>query len=320
MEGAPSAAQDRRGRVITIGVIAAVAVALLAAAPITLAQAPRAAGSLDRIRDTGRIALGYRADTRPFAYKNESGQAAGYSVSLCQKVADSVKSQLKLNALAVNWVAVTSDERFQALQDGRIDLLCGADTETLARRADVAFSLPIFPGGIGALVRSDAPARLKEVLAGHGQTYRPTWRASASQVLQARAFSAVAGTTGETWLRERIDELQIVAGRSSVSSYDAGIQALLDRKSDVLFGERAILMDAARRHPSARDLMMIDRLFTYEPLALAMARGDEDFRLAVDRALSQLYRSGAIGGLYTSSFGEPDENALTFFRWNALPE
>jgi len=87
-----------------------------------------------------------------------------------------------------------------------------------------------------------------------------------------------------------------------------------------LFGERAILMDAARRHASSRDLTVVDRLFTFEPLALALGRGDDDFRLAVDRALSRIYRSGEIGGLYTDVFGEPDENALAFFRWNALPD
>ena len=65
---------------------------------------------------------------------------------------------------------------------------------------------------------------------------------------------------------------------------------------------------------------MVYRLFTFEPLAFALARGDEDFRLVVDRALSRFYRSGNIASIYTSAFGEPDENAVTFFRWNALPE
>jgi ABC-type amino acid transport substrate-binding protein len=105
-----------------------------------------------------------------------------------------------------------------------------------------------------------------------------------------------------------------------VVSYDAGVRLVLDRKSDVFLGERAVLMDAARRNPSARDLLFINRLFTFEPLALAMRRGDDDFRLLVDRALSRIYRSGAIGAMYTNAFGEPDENAVTFFRWNALPD
>jgi polar amino acid transport system substrate-binding protein len=64
-----------------------------------------------------------------------------------------------------------------------------------------------------------------------------------------------------------------------VDSYDAGIKRVLDRNSDVFFGDRAILLEAAKRSPSAGDLVVLDRLFTYEPLALALARNDDDFRL-----------------------------------------
>jgi ABC-type amino acid transport substrate-binding protein len=139
-------------------------------------------------------------------------------------------------------------------------------------------------------------------------------------VLQARSFSAVQGTTADSWVTTRSRDLQIIADVSRVSGYDAGIQALLDRRSDVFFGERSVLLDAARRHTSARDLLVIDRLFTYEPLALAFGRGDDDFRLLVDRTLSRLFFSGEFAALYTTWFGEPDENTLTFFRWNRLPE
>ena len=78
-------------------------------------------------------------------------------------------------------------------------------------------------------------------------------------------------------------------------------------------------MDVVKRSPG-RDLRVIDRLFTYEPLALALPRGDDDFRLLVDRVLSRLYRSGAIRPIYTAAFGDPDADTVTFFRWNALQE
>ena len=133
--------------------VAAVAMAVLAAALAPLAQA---AGTLDRIKASGRIALGYRADARPFSYKDDAGRPAGYSVALCLKVADQVKAELGIPALAVDWVPVTVDDRFQAVRDGKVDLLCGAETATLARRKDVSFSIPTFPGVIGAIVRSTA--------------------------------------------------------------------------------------------------------------------------------------------------------------------
>jgi ABC-type amino acid transport substrate-binding protein len=310
---------------------AACAIALLATSPLVLAQAPAApapaasaapapAGTLDRVRAAGRIKIGYRTDARPFSYGDQSGQPAGYSIDLCQRIVATIKSETRQTALTAEWVPVAAADRFRAVQQGQIDLLCGAETITLSRREQLSFSLPIFPGGIGALVRADAPVRLREVLSGRGQTFRPTWRASAALVLQSRSFTAVEGTTSEKWLADRIRDLQVIANVSRVPGYDAGIQALLDRQSDALFGERAILLDASRRHAAGRDLIVIDRLFTYEPVALAFARGDETFRRLVDRALSKLYGSGELYPLYTKWFAEPDESTLTFFRWNTLPE
>src|SRR5512142_1575794 len=98
--------------------IATVAIAFLTAALVPLAQA---AGTLDRVRDAGKITLGYRTDARPFSFKDESGNAAGYSVALCQKIAEQLKTDLKLPRLNVVWVPVTLEGRFQDLQQGRVD-------------------------------------------------------------------------------------------------------------------------------------------------------------------------------------------------------
>ncbi len=152
--------------------------ALLFSAGLSLA--PRASsrrGTLDRVRETGKLVLGYRVDARPFSYQDASGKAIGYSVALCEKVAAEVKAELGLPELALEWVPVTLDQRFQAVAQGKIDLMCAADTATLERRKEVSFSLPIFPSGIAAVLRADAPAPLQDVLAGRPAS-GPIWRAS----------------------------------------------------------------------------------------------------------------------------------------------
>src|SRR5699024_2152673 len=98
---------------------------------------------------------------------------------------------------------------------------------------------------------------------------------SATQILQAKAFAAVSGTTAAQWLPQRIKELQVVTKAMQVDTYDAGVSALLARRADALFGERALLLNIAKRHASQGDLLVLDRLFTYEPLALVLPRDDE---------------------------------------------
>ena len=299
--------------------IAIFAVAIVGALLPPLAQAAGQTGTLERVRQTGKLTLGYRADAGPFSYKDDSGKAAGYSIALCEKIVEQVKAELGLSALAVEWIPVTLDDRFRGIQQGKVDLLCGAASVSLSRMKEVSFSIPIFPGGIGAILRADASPALRDVLSRKPPS-GPFWRAHPARILEGKTFSVVAGTTSERWLAGRLDTFQLTAKVVPVDGYDSGVRRVLDRGSDVFFGERAILLDIVRRDPSARALAVLDRQFTYERIALAFARGDEDFRLVVDRTLSRLFESKEFGDLYAKWFGKPDQDARTFFRWTALPE
>lgn len=301
--------------------------AVLLAVPIALARPPQQGakptaprGTLDRLRAGAVLHVGYRTDARPLSFRDETGRASGYSVALCQAVIADVKREPGLGAIPVDWVPASIEDRFESLRQGSIDLLCGASSITLARRAHVSFSIPIFDGGIGAIMRADAPDTLRTVLAGQAQTFQPVWEASAASVLQGRVFVVVQGTTGDAWLGAQIRNRNVVADVMRAGGYEAGVQAVVDGKADALFGERAVLFDAARRHPSAGSLLVVDRFFTFEPLALGLPRGDEDFRLLVDRTLSHLYATGGITPIYAAWFGAPDASATTFFRWSAIPQ
>ena len=166
------------------------AVATPATAQKPPAAPPPAATTLGRIQQTGTIKLGYRTDARPYSFGSQSSDPQGFSVELCLKVVDEIKAQPGLGNATVQWVAAAAGDRFGNLQRGEVDLLCGGDTESLARRADVDFSIPIFPGGTGAMIRADAAQRLKEVVEGR-PNQRPVWRAQASQLLSTQRFVVV---------------------------------------------------------------------------------------------------------------------------------
>ncbi|HKU61143.1 MAG TPA: amino acid ABC transporter substrate-binding protein [Gemmatimonadales bacterium] len=304
------------------------ALALLAVAPTAFGQARKAAAvpapkppetTLERIKANGALKLGYRTDARPFSFKDESGNPAGYSVDLCNTVAEAVKAQAG-GDLKVEWVPVSVDNQLQAVARHDVDALCAAVTVTLARREQVDFSQPIFPGGVGVVVRTDSPKRLRQILNGEAVKYTPTWKATALNILREQVFTVVTGTTAEQYIKERGKEFQVEFAITPVTDYKAGVQAVLDRKASAFFAERAILLDAVKSSKSADDLMVLDRQYTYERLALPIERGDDDFRLLVDRALSKEFETAGYKGTYAKWFGEPNEKSEVFFRWNSLPE
>ena len=288
-------------------------------APKPAAKPAAPTSTLTRIKESGRIRLGFVADARPYSFKDGSGNPTGFAVDLCGTVTDAIKGELALSTLAIDWVPVAAADQYKAVQQGDVDLMCGSARQTLSSRTQAAFSITIFPGGIGALVRRDAPARLKDVLL-QRRSAQPNWRGNAVQLLSAQRFSAVKGSPAEAWGLAKMKEFQLTATLLHVDNYDAGFKGLVNRQVDVFFGDRAILLDALQHNLGAKDLQPIDRLFTFEPVALALGLGNEDLRLIVDRTLSKLYATGGIKTVYSKYFGTPDETTLLFYRWAALPD
>jgi polar amino acid transport system substrate-binding protein len=269
---------------------------------------------LERVRSTGKIAFGYRLDNAPMSYRDDTGQPAGFAVTICRKIAQELKEELQLPNLEVEWTAVSGATALQDIQQRKIDLLCSGEPVTLARRAEVSFSAPIFLGGMAALVSRSAPAEFQHILENKPPPYRPTWRGTVPAIMQHRTLSVVSGTPAVEWVAERISNFRLTATISAEESYAAGVTKVAKGNSDALFGDRAQLLAAAKRHPDAAKLTVLRRHFTYQPQALALPRNDDDFRLAVDRVLADGMASPKFGEFYTAIFGDPDSDTIEFFR------
>ena len=271
-------------------------------AAFLLASQNVAAGTLDRVRSAGVFKIGYRTDAPPFSYNSAIGEPAGYIVDLCREVAAAAKQELGRTDLKVEYVAVTAEDRFDAVKSGRVDLLCEATTVTLARRQLVDFSLMTFIDGASVMVRSDGPQSFK-ALGGH-------------------KIGVHAGTTTEDALRRTLADLKVEAEMVPVADHAEGVKRLESGEFAAYFADRAILTYLLLGEGAPKTLRISKEYFTREPYALALARGDDDFRFLVDRTLARLYRSGAIGPIFARSFGKAKASEIlqTLYAINALPE
>jgi len=271
------------------------------------------AGTLDRIKSSGTLSLGYVDGVPPFSVSTGDNAASGYSIDLCQRVADAVKEKLSLPNLNIKYVAIKAEEATQKVSAGEIDLLCTAASDSLERRKSVSFSIPVFNGGIGALVREDADEALMNVLNGKVAIEGPKWRAAINGGLANKTFVVFGGSVSEAWVRQQIARLGVVATIIAVDDPVKGVQLVNDHQADAFFSERVLLAGYAAKADSAGRLEVVDRIFTYEPLALSLSRNDDDFRLVVDTALSKLYLGDEIAALYSHYFGQFDENTRRLF-------
>jgi ABC-type amino acid transport substrate-binding protein len=269
--------------------------AILAAALVIASQA--AAGTIERVRDTGVFRIGYRADAKPYSYQDAQGRPAGYIVDLCREVAAALGPGVR-----TEYVLVHAGERFESVHDRRVDILCDPSTITIARRELVDFSIPTYLDGAGVLSRTSAPVQRFEDLAG-------------------KRVGVLIGTTTEHLLRASLSALGITATIVAVRDHRNGMQLVEDAKLDAYIADRGILA-AMLRQAGRPGFELSKRYFSYETYALALPRDDSAFRLLVDKTLAALYRTGRIDAILAKTFGHAplDDMLKAMLVINALPE
>lgn len=276
---------------------------VLAILTVVCLSSPATAQTLERVRASGEFKIGYREDAAPFSYRDALGEASGYAVDLCRQVAADLKAALGLDSIRVTYVPVTAENRFAAVQKGRIDVLCGPTSVTLSRRELVDFSIFTFADGASVLYQAGGPKTFEE--------------------LAGKKVGVRDGTTTETALMNTLKGLSLAAEVVPVADHADGLAKLEAGDISAYFADQAILIYLAAGSAAPEKLRLSDRHFTNEPYALALRRGDDDFRLLVDRSLSRLYRSGRIVQIFNNAFGAkatPSDPLKLLYAIHRLPE
>jgi ABC-type amino acid transport substrate-binding protein len=274
------------------------------AVPSSPCYAESLEGTLKKIKSSKTMVVGYRADAWPFSFSPEPGKAEGYSIELCQRIAAGVQQQLGLDKLDVRYVEITSQNRIQAVVDGKVDIECGATTMTLSRMESVDFSSKIFVDGASVMARKRAGIRRLADLSG-------------------KKVAVIPGTTTETALREAVQKQFLKIEPVPVNDYAEGLAAVESGRADGLAADRVILIGQLLKAKDPLEWALSEDQFSYEPYGLMVKRGDWSFRLAANRVLARLYRSGEDAGIYKKWFGplgDPPGVLVLMYVLNALPE
>jgi glutamate/aspartate transport system substrate-binding protein len=278
------------------------AVALLADAADV--PPPPVSPTLDRIKHTGVITLAYREGAAPFSFKDRGGVVRGYSVELCTRVAAAIQKDLGLSSLKIDWLPVDATTRIGIVASGKADAECGTTTITLVRMQSVDFSVPIFVDG-GAVLAANK-SKLTQLADFKG-----------------RKIAVIGGTTTERALKRALDANDAAATLVRVKDGSAGMAALAKGQVDGYAGDRIVLLGMRMSAPNAADFDFVGGDFSVEPYALVLPRNDADYRLAVNRALVALFKSGDIDPIFQrwlGGMGQPGPLLHALFYLNTLPE
>jgi len=233
------------------------------------------------ITSSKTIKIAYREDARPFSFLNDKKEIAGFTIDICRLVVDSIEHQFGLDHLKIEWVPVSVQTRFSAVESGKADMECGSSTVTLGRMKEVDFSNYVFIESTGVLVAKASNFRSFSDLAG-------------------KKIAVISGTTNERAIKDQLKMQNIEATVISVKGRDEGVAMLEAGNADGFASDKLLLVGANMKHPDALILLPDD--LSVEPYAIALPRGDWAFRLAVNTGLAQIFRSGQIAGIFNGWF------------------
>jgi len=255
----------------------------------TMASAQELYGTLKKIKDSGTIVIGHNEDSPPFAYFGADGKPQGYSIDICNKIAEAVKAELKMDNLTVKYQAVNGQTRTPLLVNGTVDLVCATTTNTFSRQKQLDFLNTMFITGNRLLVRKDSG--IKEI-----------------EDLKGKVVSANQGTTNEKVLHELNDKLGLGIKILPTKDQPQAWAALESDRTDAHMTDAVVEYGLIAKAKNPDDYIVTGRLLSFDPYAIVIRRDDSAFRSIGNRTLAQLYRSGEWEQIYTkwmSTIGQP---------------
>jgi len=261
---------------------------MLAAVLITIpAHAGELTGTLQKVKETNRIVLGFQEASVPFSYLDGNQKAIGYAVDICMKIVDAVKHELKLSSLDVETSPVTSSNRIPLMMNGTVDLVCSATTNNAERQRQVAFTNSHF------LSATRFAARKSDNITTIDQ-------------LKGKPVVAVAGSTNMVQLN------QVNAARNlGITPLAAKDQAeaflILEtgRAAAYVLDDVQLAVAIARSKDPSAYIISEEAFSKAEPYGIMLRRDDAAFKAVVDRATAELYRSPEIETIYKKWFESP---------------
>jgi len=252
------------------------AAAMLLLAAGAMAQAP--AGTLDKIKTSGKVVLGVREASPPMAYAlGANDQYVGYHVELCERVLKDIVPAAKLE-----YMAITAQNTLPLVQNGTVDIGCGPTTNNLTRQQQVTFAVTTYVSEVRMATKVDS-----------GIT-------SLAQ-LNGRTVAASTGTTAVQLLRKLPTPINAVLGKDHLESF----LMLESGRADAFVLDDNLLAGIIANSKNPAGYRIVGEVLGSEPIALLFRKDDPAFKAAVDGALKKMMQSGEVEKIYTKWFMSP---------------
>jgi ABC-type amino acid transport substrate-binding protein len=240
-------------------------------------------GTLKKIKDRGAITLGHRDNSVPFSFTDPRGQAAGYSIDLCNAIVEQLIDELGGAEIRVDFRTVTPENRFALLTSGEIDLECGSTTNNVERRKLVDFSPMIFVTGTKLLVRRGGPI-------------------TSLRDLRGKTVAVTRGTTNEAAMKALSDKQKLGLAFLQGADHKESFDILASGRADALANDEVLLYGLLAETKTGSQYRVIGEFLSYDPYGLMFRKDDPHLAQVLERTFKKLAESREIVWIYEKWF------------------
>ena len=238
---------------------------------------------LDQIRSSQAITIAHRDTSIPFSYLDAEQKPMGYAMDLCLKVVDALRRELKLPAIKVNYLSVTSATRIPSIVQGMAAMECGSTTNTAERRKQVDYTIAHFISSARFLVRKDSGLLKLEDL-------------------ENRSVVSTKGSTNIKTLERINAERGLKMKVLEAADHGEAFNMVAQKKADAFAMDDVLLFGLRANSAQPEAYQVIGKPMTIEPYAIMLPRGDAAFKKIVDTEMRRIILSGEINAIYRKWF------------------
>ena len=245
-----------------------------------------AADTLAKVKQSGVFTIGHRDASIPLSYYDDKQQPIGYSMDICQKVAEAVKKELNLPKMEVKYQLVTSANRIPLLANGTVDIECGSTTNNAERQKQVSYLPTTF-------------------VTANRIVYKKSSGVKKLADLKGKTLVSTAGTTNIKQVTELNAAqnlgINIVSANGHAESF-----LMVETGWAVAFAMDDILLAGlVANSKTPGDFEISSEALSVEPYGIMVRKDDPKFKKLADGVVTGLMASGEINKIYDKWFLKP---------------
>lgn len=245
----------------------------------------QASETIAKIKKSGKVVIGYRESSDPISYI-VGGKPMGYAIDICNNFANTLKKDLKLPNLKIEYKAVTSSTRIPEMLAGNIDMECGTTTNSIQRQQQVNFSTNYYATEVRMVVKANST--VKDLGDLNGKAVATTQGTTSDKYIKMGAKGEQVKVTN-VYGKDHSDSFAMVAsGRAAAFVMDDNILAGLIAKSS-----------------KPKDFKIVGPVLSSEPYGIMLPKGDAEYKAIADRVVTGMWKNGQMVALYKKWFQSP---------------